>query len=106
MLFYFLQTKTVSYTDPLSLAIACVIALAGAVTALFFIQRKESRERAQDIKTIYESVIKEVNVNINNNTESIKNNNRLTDENSKLTKDLRDAVTRLPSEIRNILKDR
>lgn len=92
--------------DPLSLTIAAITGLTGALVAVFFIYRKEVKERnasnelhAKNIQNIYESVVKETNVNISNN-------NRLTDENIEQVKELRETIQRLPKELREILKDK
>src|ERR1044072_9516622 len=102
--FFMLQIKTQA-TDPTSLLIAAVTGVTGGLIAIFFIYRKEVKERAlakenhaNNIQDIYEKGVKETNANIGNN-------NRLTDENIKQTKELREAIQRLPKELREALKD-
>lgn len=102
--FFMLQIKSVS-SDPTSLLIAAVTGLAAAIVTIFLIYRKEVKERnannerhADNIQKIYETIVKETNVNISNN-------NRLTDENIKQTKELTEAFRRLPADLRTALKD-
>lgn len=100
-----LQIKA-SNADPLSLAIAGISGLVAAVVTIFFIYRKEVKERnmaneehAKSIQSIYEKVVVETNTNI-------KNNNRLTEENINHVKELSSTIKKLPDELRSILKER
>lgn len=92
--------------DPISLLIAAVTGLAAGIVTIFFIYRKEVKERnrtneahADKIEDIYEKVVKETNTNISNN-------NRLTNENSVQIKELRETIKSLPHELRQVLKDK
>lgn len=104
--FWMLQVKLATSTDPTNLLIAGITGVSAALVTVFFIYRKEVKERAvqnelhlNKVQAIYESVVKETNSNIFNN-------NRLTDENIKQVKELRDAIQRMPNELREALKDR
>lgn len=102
--FYLLQAT--QSKDPTSLLIAGITGIAAALVTVFFIYRKEVKERnaaneehAKNIQAIYEKVVVETNTNI-------KNNNRLTEENIAQVKELSNTIKKLPDELRALLKER